>query len=151
MNLLRPARTVLLDDYDDLIVITEKLLALEKVSISLHCFRSSQELLDTFAADPTGADMPDLLLIDLNMPRINGLEVIRRVFAMPQCADVIVGVCTGSRNPTDLDDALTSGARFCVGKPLNRERIEEICELVPELSLVSESGRDRLYRGIPPR
>lgn len=142
----RTAEVYLVDDYDDLIVVTEKLLQAERVEIALTCYRSSEDLLKELQASDA-ASVPDLLIIDLNMPRLPGLDLIRALRRLPHCAGIVVGVCSGSSDPADVERALAAGAAFYATKPLNRQRLAEICGQVESLHLLpSNDNSVRLCR-----
>ena len=57
---------------------------------------------------------PDLIFLDLNLPRFNGLEVLRRY---PASRNVPVIVLTNSTNPSDRAHAMQLGAREYLTKP----------------------------------
>ncbi|OIQ70806.1 CAI-1 autoinducer sensor kinase/phosphatase CqsS [mine drainage metagenome] len=64
---------------------------------------------------------PDLILMDLDMPDINGLETLRRLKASPQFAGISVMMVTGQSGKEMVVDCLKSGAVDFVVKPLERE------------------------------
>jgi CheY-like chemotaxis protein len=64
---------------------------------------------------------PDLILMDLDMPDINGLETLRRLKASPQFAGIPVMMVTGQSGKEMVVDCLKSGAVDFVVKPLERE------------------------------
>ena len=74
---------------------------------------SSIRRLSRFAA----SDVPDLIIIDLNMPRIGGLEVLRYVRSSPVLAKVPVVILTSSRSPHDRMEAERLGANAFISKP----------------------------------
>jgi len=64
---------------------------------------------------------PDLILMDLDMPGINGLETLRRLKATPGFADIPVMMVTGQSGKEMVVDCLKAGAVDFVVKPLERE------------------------------
>jgi DNA-binding response OmpR family regulator len=73
---------------------------------------------------------PDLVLLDLQMPRMDGLETCRWIRRCPEYGDLHVIVVTALGDDEDLARALEAGANECLFKPLNPpdllRRIEEI-------------------------
>lgn len=67
-------------------------------------------------------ERPDALLIDLNLPDLNGLEVCKRVRARKQLQGMQIIAFTGSWSPEIEKQALTAGATMCLPKPLDVER-----------------------------
>ena len=61
---------------------------------------------------------PDLILTDLKMPKINGLELARVLHADPQLASIPVVFLTSSAERRDREEALTLGAKAFVTKPM---------------------------------
>jgi CheY-like chemotaxis protein len=74
------------------------------------------------AADGAGAlrqarSHPDLVLLDIALPDINGLEVCRRLKADPSTAGTPVLLLTGLAQPSDRRAARDAGAVGCIEKP----------------------------------
>ncbi|MEM1426400.1 MAG: diguanylate cyclase, partial [Cyanobacteria bacterium P01_H01_bin.130] len=63
---------------------------------------------------------PDLILLDVMMPGLDGIEVCRRLKAMPQWQSVPVIIVTALINKSDLARCLAAGADDFIGKPVNR-------------------------------
>jgi CheY-like chemotaxis protein len=61
----------------------------------------------------------DLLLVDLQMPGMDGFEMMRRVRADPELADLPIVVITGLEDIVNIDRAYDAGASSFVTKPVN--------------------------------
>ena len=71
------------------------------------------------------APRPDVLLLDLNLPKVDGFEVLQRVRASEKYKDIPVLLITSSDSPTDRD----AGAKLDAGyfrKPANYEQFMKI-------------------------
>ena len=66
---------------------------------------------------------PDVVLMDLAMPKLSGVEAIRRVMAWPQNAGVAILVLTMSDDDDSLDAALRAGARGYLLKDAGAEEV----------------------------
>ncbi len=66
---------------------------------------------------------PDLILMDVQMPDIDGIEATRRLKLMPQMASVPVMMLTGKSEGTTVADSLKAGAVDFVVKPFNRDTL----------------------------
>jgi CheY-like chemotaxis protein len=72
---------------------------------------------EALAALLDGDDRPDLLLLDLNMPRMDGRALLARLADMPQAKDVRIVVLTSSSRDADLEFCSQMGALSYVIKP----------------------------------
>ena len=75
------------------------------------------------ARDP--AVLPAVILLDLQLPRVSGLEVLRRIRAAPQTRLVPVVVLTASREDEDLTRSYTLGANAYIRKPVDFSEFAE--------------------------
>jgi CheY-like chemotaxis protein len=68
--------------------------------------------------------IPDIIFMDINMPGVNGLEVLRFLRRDPLTARVPVVVVSAEEQPTIRDDAFEAGANHYIVKPPTLEDIE---------------------------
>ena len=69
------------------------------------------------ASSPKGGPLPDLVLLDLNMPKKNGLEVLEEIRNDPQLREIPVLILTCSRSDADKHRAYEANANFYIVKP----------------------------------
>lgn len=84
--------------------------------------RDGAEALALLLGDPAAresAPVPDLVLLDLKLPRIGGLDVLRRIRADARIGRVPVVVLTASREDDDVDRSYRLGANAYVRKPVD--------------------------------
>jgi len=62
--------------------------------------------------------IPDVILLDLNMPRSDGLDILRQIRETPRLTHIPVGILTGSRASVDESRATLIGATRFVHKPV---------------------------------
>jgi two-component system phosphate regulon response regulator PhoB len=77
---------------------------------------------------------PDLVILDVRMPRMSGLEVCREMRAAPHTADVPIIMLTARARTQDLEQAYAAGATDYVVKPFSpralQERVESLLQKV---------------------
>lgn len=69
--------------------------------------------------------LPELVLLDLNLPRVNGLEVLQRLRSEPRTAVVPIVILTSSNEERDLIDGYRLGANSYVRKPVDFVQFSE--------------------------
>lgn len=70
-----------------------------------------------------GEDRPDLVLLDMGLPGMDGLEVVRRLKADPATAKVPVLAITGRDDPGSRRNALDAGCAAFILKPVNTQAL----------------------------
>ncbi len=69
------------------------------------------------------AFQPDLLLLDIMMPKISGFEVCKRLKANPATQDIVVLMITALDQPHDIDKAVEAGTNDFLTKPINKTEL----------------------------
>jgi twitching motility two-component system response regulator PilH len=67
--------------------------------------------------------LPDLILMDIVMPRMNGFEAMRALAADPQTRHIPVIMVSGTENPSDQLWGAKLGAKAFLAKPIAREQL----------------------------
>jgi two-component system response regulator len=80
--------------------------------------RDGEEALHVLLDSPTGA-VPDLVLLDLQLPKIDGLEVLKRIRADARVRFVPVVVLTSSDEEQDIVSSYSLGANSYIRKPVD--------------------------------
>lgn len=76
------------------------------------------------------APRPDLILLDLNLPRRSGLEMLQEIKGDPQLRLIPVVVLTSSEAELDIVRSYASGANCYVTKPVNLTALQQVVESV---------------------
>lgn len=132
MSATRPAITVLIiDDEEDFAHTLAGRLELR--GITAHCAASGEEGLKRLRAS-----LPDLVLLDMRMPGLSGVEVLRRLRghdAAPGWAELPVFIVSGHAQERSLQEAEALGIQGYFSKPLQfNELLDAIGRLAPEVS-----------------
>ena len=99
--------------------------ALERGGLAdgLHLVRDGVEALD-FLSESRGAP-PQLILLDLKLPKLDGLEVLRRIKSDPATRTIPVVMLTSSNVERDVVEAYRLGVNSYVQKPMEFEGLRE--------------------------
>ncbi|MFT3735293.1 MAG: response regulator [Rhodocyclaceae bacterium] len=114
-----------------------------KLANEIICLHDGAEALDylyrreSFADRPAGE--PAVILLDLKMPRVDGLEVLRQVKSDPQLKTIPIVMMTSSREEQDLINSYQLGVNAYVVKPLDfHEFVEAVRVLGTFWALLNE-------------
>jgi two-component system response regulator len=67
----------------------------------------------------TGRGMPRLILLDLKLPKVDGLEVLRKLKAHPETSSIPIVVLSSSREDSDIQAAYVLGVNSYIVKPID--------------------------------
>jgi CheY-like chemotaxis protein len=124
---------LLVEDNPDDVLLTQRAFKRSRLANRVVTKRDGQEALDyLFGTDDggQGGPLPDVILLDLNMPRINGLEVLRRMRAEERTRHVPVVVLTTSDEQRDISDSYKLGANSYIRKPVDTYEFFEVIQSV---------------------
>jgi two-component system, chemotaxis family, response regulator Rcp1 len=83
----------------------------------------------------SAARSPDLILLDLNLPRKNGRELLKEIKAQPTLRHLPVIIFSTSNSQTDVYDLYTMGATGFITKPVDIERLAKIITAISDFWL----------------
>jgi len=129
---------------DDPIDVELTVRAFQKAQITnpLHVLRDGAEALDFIFANADRKNLQStlLVLLDLNLPKMSGLEVLRRIRADQGTRDIPVIILTVSTRDRDIAECRRLGAQNYIAKPVGFENFSEI---TPRLSFAWTLVRNR--------
>jgi CheY-like chemotaxis protein len=73
---------------------------------------------------------PNLIILDLKLPKMDGLEVLKRIKSHPEAKNIPVVVLTGSKDWRDWTNALSLDVAYYMDKPLKFSQIADVVNLV---------------------
>lgn len=92
--------------------------------------RDGEEALAWLPRWEQGEPLPAVILLDVKLPRINGLEVLRKLKAHERFRKIPVVMLTSSSESIDLDAAYALGANSYIVKPVDFARFMEVAEQI---------------------
>jgi two-component system response regulator len=137
MNLFSRKSLLLVEDNRDDEELTLLALRENRLLNEVHVVRDGVEALDFLLAqgcygDRDPLDLPQVVLLDLKLPKLNGLEVLQRMRAHPRLKFVPVIVLTTSLEERDIIESYDLGANSYIRKPVD---FGNFLEAVRQLSL----------------
>ncbi|HGX92117.1 MAG TPA: response regulator [Candidatus Tenderia sp.] len=121
---------LLVEDNPDDEALTVRALKRHHIANQLIVVRDGEEALDFIFARGAFADrdasvLPQVILLDLKLPKIDGLEVLRQIRANELTRNVPVVVLTSSNEEQDIVNSYDLGANSYVRKPVDFEQFIE--------------------------
>ncbi|MEA5419921.1 response regulator [Spirulina sp. CCNP1310] len=135
--MVSPRPIILVEDNPDDERLTLRSLRRSKVTNPILIARNGEEALDLiFSTQP----LPTVVLLDLKLPKLNGLDVLRRLRAEPRFKTLPVVVLTSSSEERDIIESYNLGANSYVRKPVDFEQFAQaVSQLGLYWALINES------------
>ena len=81
-------------------------------------------------ADPASSPRPGLILLDLNMPKMDGREALREIKSTPELRRIPIVVLTTSKAEEDIFRSYDLGANSFISKPVTFDRLVAIIQQI---------------------
>lgn len=133
----RPVEVLLVEDNPGDVRLTREALKESAMKVNLNVARDGVEAID-FLRNRKPFDFapkPDLILLDLNLPRKNGREVLTEIKGDPELKRIPVLVMTTSRAEQDVDRAYALNANCYIAKPMDLDEFLRIVRAIDEFWL----------------
>ncbi len=121
---------LLVEDNDPDVYVIRELLLLCPVPIDLHVVRDGAAALAYL--DDEKNPCPELVLLDLNLPKLGGIDVLRRMRNGVRCGRTPVIVVSSSDSETDRNAAQNLGAQAYFRKPSDLKTYSNLADIVLE-------------------
>jgi CheY-like chemotaxis protein len=124
---------LLVEDNPNDVELTLRAFGKANLSNRIHVARDGAEALEfVFCEGPHAGrkmeDGPKVVLLDLKLPKVDGLEVLQRIKGDPRTKMIPVVVLTSSRQQRDVVESYNLGVNSYIVKPVNFERFVEAVE-----------------------
>jgi CheY-like chemotaxis protein len=101
------------DDVEDQELFLE---ALHQIDTSIH-FNLANSADEALLKLNNNTEIPDLILMDINMPGMNGISCLSEIKKDHRFDEVPIGILTTTKNPREAEEAFKQGAVFFIKKP----------------------------------
>ena len=123
----QPVEILLVEDNEDDIIIIQEVFVDMKLATNVNTVRDGEEALAYLQRKGKYkvARVPDLVLLDINMPKMNGYEVLERMKKEPRLQSLPVIMLTTSQREEDFVRAYASGACSFIHKSVGLDQFRE--------------------------
>jgi CheY-like chemotaxis protein len=127
-NSLRPVRVLLVEDSPTDLLMTREALERSKLRIEIHAVEDGVKTMEFLrrTGKYSNAPRPDLVLLDLNLPKKDGREVLAEIKADPALKSIPVVILTTSKAEEDIARAYQSHANCFITKPVGFANFNEV-------------------------
>ena len=108
--------------------LTRRAFVKRKLANPLEVARDGEEALTWIGKWDAGAQKPLVILLDLNLPKVSGLEVLRTLKSHPVYKTIPVVILTTSKEDKDLHEAYVNGVNSYIVKPVSFENFMNVAE-----------------------
>ncbi|GAB3517954.1 response regulator [Emticicia fontis] len=115
------------DDEDDLFFFTDALTTI-LTNINLITVNDGKELIKTI--EKPGDEVPDIIFLDLNMPRMNGIECLTRIRSKAHLQNVPCIIMTTTDSQEEVNKAFKAGANLFLIKPAEFDGLKKLIEKI---------------------
>ena len=130
----RPIEVLLVEDDPGDVMMTREAFQDYKLHNQLHVVSDGAEAMAFLRQEGeyAGRPRPDLVLLDLNLPRMDGRQVLEAIKSDPELASIPVVVLTTSENEDDVLRSYSLHANAYVTKPVDFERFIEVVRQIDD-------------------
>lgn len=126
---MKLVRILLVEDNEGDIVLTREALNEGKIKNEISIARDGEEAL-TFLKEATV--LPDLVLLDINLPRMNGLELLTIIKQDDYLKKIPVIMLTTSVSEKDIFESYSNYANCFISKPVNLQQFMEVVKTIED-------------------
>ena len=142
---MKDIHILLVEDNEGDIVLTKEALSDAKIKNKVSVARDGDEAIrfvNNGLNDP--ASLPDLILLDINLPKIDGKEVLQYLKTTPSLKKIPVVMLTTSSSQLDVRDAYNNYANCFITKPVDFNKFFEVVQMIEDfwITIVKLPSKD---------
>ena len=143
------------EDDEDYVILIRQVFQKAHIPNPIHVVWNGEEAISYLKGEGKYSNrdeypLPDIFLLDLKMPRINGFEVLKWVRSQPNLSSLRILVLTSSDEIRDVNQAYQMGANSFLVKPMDFEDFTHLSRLIADFwfkaSRTPETFRSRLNK-----
>lgn len=131
----KPIDILIAEDNNADVLLVKEALREYSIAYNLHVVNDGESAVRFLERtdNESGAPCPDLLLLDLNLPKRSGAEILKRLRSSPKCGSIPVIVLTGTESPVERKAVEQLGADRLFRKPMQLDDFLQLGAVVREL------------------
>ncbi len=139
--MVKPKKILLVEDNSDDALLTHRALQKTEISVLIDIAKDGAEAIEyLYHICYSSLTVPDLIILDLNLPKVDGFEVLKKIRSEIKTKAVPVIILTSSREKKDIRLAAEYGANSYIQKPVDFVKFKEVADLIGKYWLgVNES------------
>lgn len=147
---------LLVEDREDDILLVKRAFQRAALDVPMQIVRDGEEAIQYLSgvgpyANRDEHPLPDLILLDLKMPKVDGFELVRWIRRQPGFASIPVVVLTSSDAIRDVNRAYALGANSFLVKPLDFDNFVETAKSLRQYWLALNRGPEASRKGRKPK
>lgn len=119
------------DDEDDILFFTDAFDEL-KINTKVNTFKDGEELMDYLNDDQSC--MPNVLFLDLNMPKKTGIECLKEIKASHKMSEIAIAIYSTSASEEDIEKTFVLGANIYIKKPGDFKKLKKLLSEVVSIN-----------------
>jgi CheY-like chemotaxis protein len=122
--------------------LAKEFLSETELQVNVTVARDGERAIETIRKiERKEVERPDLILLDLNLPRLNGHEVLEFIRHSKEVSEICVVIYTGSRSPLDTKRAAENRANAYLIKPMGSSEIDEAIKRLKEILVLASRSQ----------
>lgn len=129
--MVQKKRILLVEDNQNDELLTKMALNRSAPSVVIDVAKNGFEVIDYFFGENSDHHpLPNLIILDLNLPKINGIEVLKRLRTESKTLSIPIVVLTSSKEEQDIRLSSKYGANSFIRKPVDFVEFKKIADLI---------------------
>jgi CheY-like chemotaxis protein len=141
INTDKPLNILLVEDNPMDVLMTKEALQNWTIEYCLHVVENGEDALDFVygRGNYIGVEQPDMVLLDLNLPKLSGKEILSQMQQDPVLSDIPVVVVTTADAASDFQICRDLGAKLFITKPIDFDEYVQAISSIQELWIAPQS------------
>lgn len=129
---MKSIHILIVEDNEGDLILTLEALNEGKLNNKISIARDGEEAINFIFDKTQNTDLPDLILLDINLPKIDGKEVLEKIKSSELYKSIPIVILTTSSSEKDILDTYSKNANSFITKPVDFEKFIEVVKNIEE-------------------